>query len=78
MKTYLSYNNNASCLIRSRLQNFLRQSKRINNYQDELSHSSYNSQTLNIIRSIVDELYQIKNVFILLLNKKQIKLNQLF
>jgi hypothetical protein len=65
MKNYSSYNNNASCLIRSRLQNFLGQSKRINNYQDELSHSSYNSQTLNIIRSIVDELYQTNNQEIL-------------
>jgi hypothetical protein len=49
MKRYLSFNNNASWdMTRC-------------NYQDELSNSSCNSQTLHIIRSIVDELYEINH-----------------
>jgi hypothetical protein len=55
MKKYLSYNNNASV--------YLTRPKNIDNHQYELLNSSpsYNCQTLNIIRSIVDELYQINN-----------------
>jgi hypothetical protein len=51
MKNNSSFNNNALCLT---------QSKCIPNVNDDIFfHSSYNSQTLNIIRSIVDELYEI-------------------
>jgi hypothetical protein len=48
VKKYSSYNNNASCYP-------------THFRKDELSNSSYNSQTLHIIRSIVDELYHINN-----------------
>jgi hypothetical protein len=56
MKNNSSYNNNALCLTQSRF---------IQNDDDTFSHSEYNSQTLNIIRSIVDELYQINKEEIL-------------
>ncbi|CAF3628022.1 unnamed protein product [Rotaria sordida] len=62
MKKYSLYNNNASWdLTQSRISNIIEQSKYSNNYEDELSNSSYNSQILDMIRSIVDELYQINN-----------------
>jgi hypothetical protein len=48
VKKYSSYNNNASCYP-------------THFRKDELSNSSYNLQTLHIIRSIVDELYHINN-----------------
>jgi hypothetical protein len=57
MKNNSSYNNNALCLTQSR---FIQ-----NDDDDTFSHSEYNSQTLNIIRSIVDELYQINKEEIL-------------
>jgi 3-dehydroquinate dehydratase len=70
MKNYSSYDNSASCLIRPRLQNFLEHTH-INNFHDELSNSSYNSQTLNIVRSIVNELYEINNHEILSRNESK-------
>jgi len=60
MKKYSSFNNNKSCWT---------ESKQTNHCHDQLSNSSYNSQTLNTIRSMVDELYQINNHEILSRNQ---------
>jgi hypothetical protein len=66
MKNYSSRNNNnASDLTGSERQHFFQQSKIDNTCRDELSYSSNNSRTFQIIRSIVDELYQINVRFTL-------------
>lgn len=64
MKKYFSYdhNNNASWIsTQSCVPNVIEQLKNINNYDNDLTYSLCNSQTLNMIRSIVDELYEITN-----------------
>jgi hypothetical protein len=62
MENYSSRNNNnASDLTGSERQHLFQQSKIVNTCRDELSYSPDHSQTLKIIRSIVDELYQINN-----------------
>ncbi|CAF2619056.1 unnamed protein product [Rotaria sp. Silwood2] len=62
MKKYLLHNNNGSWnLTQSSRSNIIEQSKLFNNYEDESSNSSCNSRIQNMIRTIVDELYQINN-----------------
>ena len=62
MKKCTSYSKNASWdLRRFRRENVAEEPKLIKSYQDKLSVSSCSSQTLDLIRSIVDDLHQINN-----------------
>ncbi|CAF3424264.1 unnamed protein product [Rotaria sp. Silwood1] len=63
MKKYFLHNNNNASWNSTQfpISNIIEQSKFFNNCEDESSNSSCNSQTLDMIRTIVDELYQRNN-----------------